>query len=142
ADDNLETAGGLNNEPDAPQYADADTAFGGGGRDTLLANTGLDRLIDWSGEFNAYVVPFAPFGADTVSRSTAPWISDFLYVLSAADGADPTRVGAGLGTTDRNGEPFGELGLVLQGDDAFHDQHGGPSDPQAGNNGGTKKDQR
>src|SRR6185437_4885177 len=40
----------------------------------------------------------------------------------------------------RNGEPFGELGLVLQKDDAWHDQHGGPSDPQAGNIPGGKRD--
>lgn len=40
----------------------------------------------------------------------------------------------------RNGEPFGELGLVLQKDDAWHDTHGGPSDPQAGNIAGGKRD--
>ena len=32
----------------------------------------------------------------------------------------------------RNGEPFGELGLVTQQDAAWGDQHGGPRDPQPG----------
>src|SRR6185503_4137614 len=41
---------------------------------------------------------------------------------------------------DRNGEPEGELGLVLQKDAAWHDQTGGPADPQAGNLPGGKKD--
>ena len=60
ADNNLETNGGLNDVPDAPAYADADFAFGGGGLDVLNANTGADRLIDWNGEFNSYLVPSAP----------------------------------------------------------------------------------
>jgi hypothetical protein len=29
----------------------------------MIANTGGDRLIDWVGEFNSYLVPFSPFGA-------------------------------------------------------------------------------
>jgi hypothetical protein len=52
----------------------------------LVANTGGDRLIDWNGEFNTYLVPFAPFGMATVSRTLQPHLMDFLYALSAADG--------------------------------------------------------
>ena len=37
------------------------------GIDILIGNTGGDRLIDWVGEFNSYIVPFAPFGIATVS---------------------------------------------------------------------------
>src|SRR6185369_1749724 len=37
-----------------------------------------------------------------------------------------------------NGEPWGELGLVLQKDAAWGDQHGGPSDPQPGNSTGQR----
>ena len=40
----------------------------------------------------------------------------------------------------RNGEPFGELGLVLQKDFAWQDQTGAPSDPQAGNIPGGPRD--
>ena len=36
----------------------------------LIGNTGGDRLIDWVGEFNSYIVPFSPFGAFTISRSS------------------------------------------------------------------------
>jgi hypothetical protein len=28
----------------------------------LIGNTGGDRLIDWVGEYNSYLVPYAPFG--------------------------------------------------------------------------------
>jgi hypothetical protein len=74
-----------------------------------------------------------------VSRTVQPQLSEYLYALSASDGADPTRA---LDTGDdplRNGEPDGELGLVRQKDAAWHDQTGGPSDPQAGNiPGGTR----
>src|SRR5262249_21279232 len=40
----------------------------------------------------------------------------------------------------RNGEPAGELGLVLQQDAAWHGQTGAPTDPQAGNLPGTQRD--
>src|SRR5262249_31109596 len=40
----------------------------------------------------------------------------------------------------QNGEPFGELGLVDQHDAAWHTQTGPPTDPQAGNTPGTKRD--
>ena len=49
-DDDQTTAGGLNNQPDtATSYEDV--AYGGAGRDVLIANTGGDRLIDWVGGF-------------------------------------------------------------------------------------------
>ena len=90
ADDNLTTNGGLNNVPETqPTYEDR--AYGGAGKDVLIANTGGDRLIDWVGEFNSYIVPFAPFGIATVSRQRPPALDQFLYVLSRAQGADPTR---------------------------------------------------
>ena len=68
-----------------------DRVYGGAGLDVLIGNTGGDRLIDWVGEFNSYIVPFAPFGIATVSRQVPPQLSEFLYALSRADGADPTR---------------------------------------------------
>jgi Ca2+-binding RTX toxin-like protein len=126
---------GLNDGPDThPTYEDR--AFGGAGRDRLIANTGGDRLIDWAGEFNSYIVPFAPFGLGTVSRALQPQISEFLYDLSASDGADFTRGG----DEARNGEPDGELGLVRQQDPAWQDQTGAPDDPQPGNIPGGPRD--
>ena len=43
-------------------------------------------------------------------------------------------------TAVRNGEPEGELGVVRQKDFDWHDQTGGPADPQAGNIPGGKRD--
>ena len=45
-----------------------DFAYGGGGLDILIANSGGDRMFDWTGEFNSFLVPFARFGLPTVNR--------------------------------------------------------------------------
>ncbi|HEY1380413.1 MAG TPA: hypothetical protein VGF55_26665, partial [Gemmataceae bacterium] len=139
ADDDLTTAGGLNNVADtAPSYEDR--AYGGAGKDVLIANTGGDRLMDWVGEFNSYLVPFSPFGMATVSRTMQPQLPEYLYALSASDGVDMTRA-ADAGTDPvRNGEPMGELGVVRQQDAAWKDQTGAPTDPQPGNTSGTQRD--
>jgi hypothetical protein len=130
-----------NNTPDtAISYQDI--AYGGAGRDVLIGNTGGDRLIDWVGEFNSYLVPFAPFGMATVSRTLQPQLADYLYDLSENDGADTTRTNdIGIGADpERNGEPFGELGVVRQQDPWWKPQTGAPDDPQAGNIPGGKRD--
>ncbi|MBD2198648.1 MULTISPECIES: DUF4347 domain-containing protein [Calothrix] len=113
ADDNLDTNGGLNDQPDAPAFADRDFAFGGGGLDVLIANTGGDRLFDWNGEYNSYWVPFKNFGNPTVVRSPSPAIQQFLLALGKSSGADQTLT-----------EPNGELGLTTSG------ENGSPRDPQ------------
>jgi len=131
-DDNLDTDGGLNDQADTnPSWEDL--AFGGAGRDVLFANTGGDRMIDWVGEFNSYVVPFSPFGMNMKSDQIQPGLPQFLYDLSKSDGADQTLAARYGSDPARNGEPFGELGLVLQQDAAYNDQRGSPRDPQAGN---------
>ena len=94
ADDNMNSTAGTadplaNNVPDT-QPSFEDRAVGGGGRDVLIANTGGDRLMDWTGEFNSFLVPFAPFGMATVSRTMQPQLHEFLVALSHSDGADPT----------------------------------------------------
>ena len=131
----------LNDTPDThPSYEDR--AYGGAGRDVLIGNTGGDRLIDWIGEFNSYLVPFAPFGIATVSRQVPPALFEFLYVLSKAQGADPTRAAdTNIASAPRNGEPNGEIGLVTQKDHGlWQNQSGAPADPQAGNIPGGKRD--
>ena len=137
-----------NNIPDTDATYE-DIAYGGAGRDVLIANMGGaggpnlagDRLIDWCGEFNSYIVPFAPFGMATVSRTLQPQLPEYLYALSRSDGADPTRAAdTNISHADRNGEPEGELGLVRQKDPNWHDQTGAPDDPQAGNIPGGKRD--
>ena len=142
ADDDHRTNLGRNDLPDtAPSFEDR--AYGGAGRDVLIANTGGDRLIDWVGEFNSYLVPFAPFGMATVSRTLQPQLAEFLYTLSASDGADPTRftdTNGDAALAYRHGEPQGELGVVRQKDFAWQSQTGAPADPQAGNIPGGKRD--
>jgi Ca2+-binding RTX toxin-like protein len=122
ADDNHDTAGGLNNQPDTTLFADRDFVYGGDGLDVLIANTGGDRMFDWGGEFNSYIVPFSPFGHPTISRSPSPHVQQFLLDLGRASGADQTLT-----------EPNGELGLFTQSDPEWGQNHGGPRDPQPGN---------
>src|SRR5256886_2830341 len=134
ADDDLRTNGWLNDATDThPTYEDR--VYGGAGLDILMGNTGGDRLIDWVGEFNSYIVPFAPFGIATVSRQNEPQLPEFLYALSRSQGADPTRANdtgnllplGNDGAPLRNGEPDGELGLVRQTDHGlWQQQTGGP----------------
>ena len=88
------------------------------------------------------MVPFSPFGDWTVQRLLAPFLLDFLYALSESDGADQTRIGVNSSDADRNGEPEGELGLVIHGDTAWKAQLGAPIDTQAGNKPGGGKDIR
>jgi hypothetical protein len=100
----------------------------------LIGNTGGDRLIDWVGEWNTYLVPFSPFGIATVSRQVEPQLPEFLYALSRSLGADPTRYSDTGQGQFRNGEFQGEMGLIIQQDHGYwQEQTGGPTDPQAGN---------
>ncbi len=141
---NLDTNGGLNDQPDDPMFAFADIAYGGAGRDILIANTAKDRLIDWAGSYNTFLVPFSPYGMPTVIRNGSPAIIEFLLELSKADGADQTRIGdlgdGRYGDPDLNGEPYGEIGLVTQQHEEWQDQTGGPDSPHPGNQGGPRDD--
>ena len=89
-------------------------------------------------------MPFSPFGIATVSRQVEPQLPEFLYALSASDGADPTRdtdTGSHITRPGRNGEFEGELGLIIQQDHGFWQQQtGGPTDPQPGNIPGGRRD--
>jgi len=71
-----------------------------------------------------------------VSRLLAPALPEYLLALSKSQGADQTLAAQYGGAAARNGEPFGELGMVLQQDAAWNDQTGSPRDPQAGNSPG------
>ena len=137
----LTTNNNLNDLPDGVNSSYQDRVYGGAGLDILIGNTGGDRLIDWVGEFNSYLVPFAPFGIATVSRQVEPQLPEFLYALSRSQGADPTRATDTGNDPARNGEPDGELGLITQHDHGqWQTQTGGPTDPQAGNIPGGRRD--
>src|SRR5262249_32095153 len=120
ADDNLDTNGGLDNQPAAPAYADRCFAYGGDGLAVLIANPGGDRLFDWSGEFNTYLVPFSANGEPTVSRFPSPALEQFLLDLDRESGADQSLM-----------EPNGELGLFTHSDPQWQQNKGGPRDPQS-----------
>jgi hypothetical protein len=148
-------AGNLeNNSPDDYQSY-ADITYGGAGRDVMILSSGFDRAVDWTGEFNSFLVPFSPFGAPSITRSLSPHVAEFLLDLSAADGADQgmpdgklfidqKQAGQKIDAPDpaRHYEPFAELGMVRQKDADWNDQHGGPKDPQAGNLPGQHRDVR
>jgi Ca2+-binding RTX toxin-like protein len=138
ADDDHTSAGGENTIPDGPNASYEDIAYGGAGRDVMIANTGGDRLIDWAGEFNSYLVPFSPFGMSTITRAGNPTMQQFLEDLSRGAGADRTRAADTGADPARNGEPEGEMGLVTHSDTAWGDQTGAPDDPQPGNSNGRK----
>ncbi|MFZ0529420.1 MAG: HYR domain-containing protein [Propionicimonas sp.] len=131
----------LNDSPDTHTMFE-DRVYGGAGRDVLIGNTEGDRLIDWIGEFNSYIVPFAPFGIAAVSRQRPPALDQFLYALSAAQGADETiATDEGWPDPARNGEPIGEMGLITPRDGIiWRNQAGPPTDPQAGNIPGGRRD--
>ena len=117
----------------APSYADF--TYGGAGRDVLIGNTFVDRLIDWIGEFNTYVLPYSPFGEPTTRRRPAPDVDTLLIAMSKSDGSDPTR-----GNGGRNGEPNGEIGHIDQSDPDWGAQSTGPADPQNLKGAGTRDD--
>jgi Ca2+-binding RTX toxin-like protein len=132
ADDVLTTDNGKNDLTDTnPSYEDF--AFGGAGLDVTILNTNGDRGIDWVGEFNTFLTPYAQFGGNSVQRSFNPTLENFLYALSKSQGADQTLAAQYSSSPARNGEPFGELGLILSSDSAWKDQNGNPRDPQGGN---------
>ena len=126
----------------AEQSADYydDITFGGGGRDILIASSTGDAMVDWTGEYNSYVVPTSKFGPGTVIRYNNNSIVQFLYLLAVSSGADITAGSTVVGADPaRYFEPYGELGLVINGDPFAADLTGAPRDPHRGNKGGAKK---
>lgn len=142
---NLDTDGGRNRTPVDARWSEPTFAYGGAGRDVLIAGSGRARLFDWGGEFNTFVVPFAPFGAPVVNRGFSPWIQDFIKALAVAGGMDLTfDPGANTSATgaDVTFGPRDELALSTPKDEYWNAQHGGPRDPQPGNIGGVGIDYR
>ncbi len=112
-------------DPRATPISMADFVFGGAGRDVLIANTASDQLFDWSHDFNTYVATFTGKGEHVIVDNPDAQTQQLLIDMAIADGADQTRGGNML----RNGEPYGELGLVINGDADFAAQQGQSRDP-------------
>ncbi|UZJ27067.1 hypothetical protein RHODO2019_19095 (plasmid) [Rhodococcus antarcticus] len=130
---NLETDGEHNRTPEAATWSDPTFAYGGAGRDVLIADSGRARMFDWTGEFNSFVVPFSPFGSPVVNRTFSPAVRAFIRALADAGGEDPTFV---------PNSPLDELALSTPQDSFWHSQHGAPRDPQPGNVPGVQIDYR
>jgi hypothetical protein len=123
-------------------------SYAGPGIATMIGGSSNDRIINWGGNFDTFIVPFKQWGEPLVNRLANPAVMQYLYNLSAADGADNVFADynattnpngsanidhiAGLDPT-RNGEPFGEMGLYVQQDALWQSQHGPPNQPPAGN---------
>jgi len=78
-------------------------------------------------------VPYSNYGIPTVIRSPSPGLQSFILQVARNDGADLSLATQYSADPTRNGEPFGELGMVLQQDAAWGSNNGNPRDPQAGN---------
>jgi hypothetical protein len=111
----------------------AAVAFGGAGHDILIANTAGDRLVDYEDGFNSYYFPWEGNGwgnQPTVVDDNSNDVVQLLYDASLALGADPTRPEAPSpwhnqpDPSYRNGEPFGELGLLEPGDADWSEEAG------------------
>ncbi|NRB01204.1 MAG: hypothetical protein HRU32_15580, partial [Rhodobacteraceae bacterium] len=109
---------GINEVPDE-DISYEDFAFGGAGRDFLIANTSGDRLVDWVGDFNQYFLPYRSAGAPTVITAYSIEMEQYILRQAIADGVDVTRAGDVDPVLIQNGtpvsvlgEPYGELGLV------------------------------
>jgi Ca2+-binding RTX toxin-like protein len=137
-DDRLNTDNGLNDVSTDTNPSYEDVVFGGAGRDAMIGNTGGDREIDWSGEFNSYMGPFNPYGAPSTSRLDSGTLETYLMAVGMSAGADQTLAARHGGSAARDGEPYGELGIVTSSDPQWGDQKGGSRDPQPGTGNSTR----
>ena len=116
-----------NNIPDPRSSgpSNADIAYGGAGTDILIGNTAEDQLFDWNPpDDGVFVLPFRGAGDDTVIDDPYSNAAQFVLDLALSLGDDPVTTG----DPARNGEPYGELGMVLPGDSLWpRPPHGGPS---------------
>lgn len=107
----------------------SDLIYGGRGRDILMADMGGagpvpgDRLIDWNGSFNLYLVCDGGYGAGRVLRNGSPGTIEVLRQLGEADGAFNVR-GSGSSGWDQ---------LALAIDEHASDNRGGPHPDHPGN---------
>ena len=119
ADDKLNTSGveegsyaGLNDLPDI-EVSYEDFVYGGAGRDFMIANTAGDRLVDWTGDFNEFYVPYRSAGVPSVITSFTSQLKDYILRVATSHGADVdpqlNRDGTPISVA---GEPYGELGLT------------------------------
>ncbi|MCI0776534.1 MAG: hypothetical protein J4N95_00005 [Chloroflexi bacterium] len=92
---------------------DVDYMYGGWDADAMQANVGDngpaigDRLIDWVGVYNLYIVCPATYGEFLITREFSPAMTDFMHRLVEGDGAFQPE-------SDTSG--FNEIAFVYTGD--------------------------
>jgi len=108
-------------------FQDIDYIYGGWDQDAMQANLGGpgpqegDRLMDWSGGYNAYYVCPAAYGEFYITRDLSPNMILFLQRLAEGDGA--LTPGA-AGTSG-----FNELAMVFPQDVAQNSHLPHPDHP-------------
>jgi hypothetical protein len=96
-------------------FEDIDIIYGGWDADAMQASAAApgprtsDRLIDWAGAYNLYLVCPSSYGAGTVLRSRSPSLETFLHDLAEADGAY-------RGPQNDDASGLNEIGFVFRED--------------------------
>ena len=109
-------------DPRSSGPSNADIAYGGAGTNILIGNTSEDELFGWSDD--VFVLPFNHAGDDTVIDNPNPTAAQFVLNLALSLGDDPVTTG----DPARDGEPYGELGMVLPSDSLWpRPPHWGPT---------------
>ncbi len=106
-----------------------DILYGGRDRDILQADLGDsgptpgDRLVDWYGSFNLYLVCDSPYGAGRTLRKADPDVMDVMIELADADGV--------YDVFDESSTGWNQLALVV--DDHVKDNRGKAHPDHPGN---------
>jgi hypothetical protein len=131
----------VDTDQDAATHNGSDLVFGGTGADLMQADVGGagtvpgDRLLDWYGAHNAYLVCDGAYGAGWVLRNPSPGTQAMLRELAVADGM------FGIGAAGSSGER--QLAMIDSGNrNPTHPLHPanhadcGAGDPVAADDGG------
>jgi len=117
--------GGLGTTTCDGNFEDVDYIYGGWDADAMQANVGDngprvgDRLMDWAGVYNLFVLCPATYGEFVSTRESSPHMTDFIHRLAEGDGAfQPGPEGKKGAPTDDSG--FNEIAFVYKKDIKFN----------------------
>jgi Ca2+-binding RTX toxin-like protein len=117
--------GGLATTTCDGNFEDIDYIYGGWEADAMQANVGDngprigDRLMDWAGVYNLFVLCPATYGEFVSTRESSPHMTDFIHRLAEGDGAlQPGPEGEKGAPTHESG--FNEIGFVYKKDIKFN----------------------
>jgi len=99
---------------------EVDFIYGGWHADALQANIADngprigDRLIDWVGVYNLYIVCPSTYGEYVITRETSPSMTTFLHQLAEGDGAFMPGPNSGPGAVPTDPSGFNEIAFVYK----------------------------